>query len=508
MLLPINAFNSNKTRTQQVPVFNNVAQNPIKNSEIKYANTLSKDTVNFTGKSAPSLYKSVFQYLAAEILGSTKKYKVDGSKLSATNVKGAVENLFEEGNLFLPYKNCDYTKIKWKSYIPEDIRIFSVDKINEAREARMNEWLDLLNASTPEKGAFESFNPDLISKLNKNPSLRLVIWDAVSKELRENNRHIPVPVNETALMETIKGFEKIAPKERAVRCVAPSFLEMYTHRLRDNLLMDLGLSDKDAVWVKIPSIKHEPKNKEKNINMLEILSCRNWCTRSSVDKAEAALEDGDFYIYLQRNKFNQWEPLVGMTTAQGKIDQIQGIENNNIVPLTLVNEIKTFIAENKLKCHSSIVDEGPKATQAIMISDKLNEVDEVTKHSFAKVIKNNDAVGMFNFLGVPTETLEDGMLKIGTYKPVYSLNAKSGISVPYSMFGLDENVLLDSVKVIDGDLNLYHRNKLFESRLSHFPANLEEVTGRIHCSAKQYEQFAEQIDKLVGNSQSKLIIHN
>lgn len=63
-----------------------------------------------------------------------------------------------------------------------------------------------------------------------------------------------------------------------------------------------------------------------------------------------------------------WEPLVGMTTAKGKIDQIQGVENNNIVPLKLVNEIEDFINKSNLKCHSGIYDEGPKAYQAILIS--------------------------------------------------------------------------------------------------------------------------------------------
>ena len=65
--------------------------------------------------------------------------------------------------------------------------------------------------------------------------------------------------------------------------------------------MDLGLSDNESVWVKVPSIAHDKIHKDKNIKMLEILSCRNWCTRSSVDKAEAALEDGDFlYIFRTR----------------------------------------------------------------------------------------------------------------------------------------------------------------------------------------------------------------
>lgn len=111
------------------------------------------------------------------------------------------------------------------------------------------------------------------------------------------------------------------------------------------------------------------------------MSCRNWCTRSSVDKAREALEEGDFYIYLKRNGLSMWDPLVGMTTYEGKIDQIQGIENNNIVPLNLVGEIKSFIKANNLKCQSGLSDEYPKATQSIMISEKLNEVlPEVKNH--------------------------------------------------------------------------------------------------------------------------------
>ncbi len=44
-------------------------------------NGLKADSVCFTGKSAPSMYKNVFEYLAAEILGNNKKYQVDGSML-------------------------------------------------------------------------------------------------------------------------------------------------------------------------------------------------------------------------------------------------------------------------------------------------------------------------------------------------------------------------------------------------------------------------------------------
>ena len=540
MLLQINSF----TPQPRVQMYNNI-QAP---KQYQAVSPLAVDTVCFTGKSSPSAYKTVFQYLASEIIGGNKAYKIDSSMLSSKKISQAIQQLLDEDRIFLPYKLTNHEKIKWKSYIPEDIRVFSVNKINEARVARMNQWLEYLRDLKPIAPDGSSRDPQLIAKIQKNPSLKLVIWNAVRSELKDSNRHIPVPFNEKALLETIQGFEKIGPKDRAVRCTSPTFLEMYTHRLRDNLLTELGVSTKSNFWVKIPSIKHDPANRAKNIEKLEILSCRNWCTRSSVDKAEAALQDGDFYIYLQRNKQNLWEPLVGMTTAKGKIDQIQGIENNNIVPLNLLDEIKSYISANNIRCHSAIVDEGPKASQAIMISEKLSEVDEL-KRTFAKAIKDNDVISIFQFLGVKTKVVGQSLddvkgyssvidaaqksvqkiedaedvsifkflgikskvnapaLEIGTYRPVYSLNPKSGISVPYSMFGLNEDDLLAHVRIINGDLILNHKNKIFESRITQFPPELEIVTGKIHCSVEQYQKFAKDIDRIIGDDKSKLVIH-
>lgn len=540
MLLQINSLSN----PQYIHNYNNIK--PVK----QYPNLmpLVADTVSFRGKSSPSTYKTVFQYLASEIIAGNKAYKIDSSLLSSKKIGQAIQQLIEEDRIFLPYKLTNHEKIKWKSYIPEDIRVFSVDKINEARVERMNQWLEYLRDLNPTAPDGTPRDPQLLAKIQKNPSLKLVIWNAVRSELKDSNRHIPVPFNEKALLETIQGFEKIDPKDRAVRCASPSFLDMYTHRLRDNLLTELGVSTKTSFWVKIPSIKHDPLNKSRNIEKLEILSCKNWCTRSSVDKAEAALQDGDFYIYLQRNKQNLWEPLVGMTCARGKIDQIQGTDNNNIVPLSLLDEIKLFIKVNDLKCHSAIVDEGPKAAQAIMISEKLSEMD-ASKRTFAKAIKDNDVMLMFQFLGVKVKVVEESLgnlrilgkdvensstlvktiddnddislfqflgvktnankstLEIGTYRPVYSLNPKSGISVPYSMFGLNEDDLLARVRVIDGDLVLYHKNKIFESRITKFPPMLKTVTGKIHCSVEQYERFASDIDRVIGDKKDKLVIH-
>lgn len=484
----------------QYRILNNNKPSTPKTNQKFVTSPMQADTVNFTGKSLPSMYSTVFEYLSAEIFGRSKKFGVDGSLISASKIGEAIDKVFEDGKAFPEYKNSSSAKIKWKSYIPQDVRVYSIDKINEARADRFGKWKRCL-----ENPLANVKNKDLAAKLEKDKSLRLVVWDAITSEIKENNRHIPVPFNENALIETVKDFEKIEPISRAVRCAKPSFLEVYTHRLRDNLLMKMGKSEERAVWVKIPSKKHDTEHFEQNIENLETLSCRNWCTRSSVDKAREALEEGDFYIYLKRNSMSMWEPLVGMTTYKGKIDQIQGVENNNIVPLNLVGEIKSFIKSSNLKCQSGISDEYPQATQSIMISEKLNEILPDIKKSFVKSIKDNDSISMFKYLGVNVEQDSDKLLTIGSYKPSYNMDKNSGISIPYSMFGFNEDDLLKDVKVIDGNLILSNgKSKLFDSLITKLPDHLEKITGKVECSQAQYDKFGADLERI---TTGKVIVH-
>lgn len=484
-------------------------QNCSRNNQLQLNPQPIKDCVSFTGLSAPSMYKTTFQYLATKIIdGNKRKYKIDGSLLSATKISEAIDQIKENKTMFPDFKRSQASKIRWKSYIPQDIREYSIDKINEARTDRMEKWKNFLDVDNPNYKIinYDNFDPELYKKLKEDSSLRFVVWNAVTGELGDNNRHIPVPLNTTALLETIKGFENILPKDRAVRCSAPSFIEIYTHRLRDNLLIDMGLSEKDSVWVKIPSFAHDKNHKSENVNKLETLSCRNWCTRSSVDKATAALEDGDFHIYLERNKYNLWEPMVGMTSCRGKIDQIQGVENNNIVPLNLCDEIENYIKSSNLSCASGIIDEGPKAAVALKISRKLDEVNPETKKSFIKTIKENNSQDIFKFLGVNCQKDTDGTLEIGTYKPSYN-TGKSGVIVPYSMFGIDEDELLKNVSKINGDLILDNVSAVQNSRITKFPPNLKTVTGKICCTQEQFDRFHDDILRVIDGQKQRLFVH-
>ena len=467
---------------------------------------LKHDTVSFTGMSAASHYKSVFDYLAADILSKNKKFQVDGSMLSASNINKAIDRLFDLNRVYGPYTTCSYEKIKWKSYIPQDIREFSVNKINDARASRLKQWQNFLEAPFLDEASRNY--PKLANTIHSNKSLRFVIWNAVNSEIKSNNRHIPVPFDPKALYKTILGYERIEPFDRAVRCASPSFIEIYTHRLRDILLEAKGLSDNKSVWVKIPSIKREPFNKEENVRTLEILSNKNWCTRSSVDKAEAALEDGDFYVYLERDKNNLWKALVGMTTSKGKIDQIQGADNNNIIPLTELENIKNYIKSQNLKCQSDIIAEGPKALQQILIAEKLAQYDETLGKTLDKAIKDGDDYAVFKFMTGKVKKLENGKLEIGTYRPNYNASATSGISIPYSMMNINEDALLQNVEVINGNLILDNKNSLFNSSITVFPPSLKKVTGKISCTKEQYQRFGDDIRRVVDNNLSKIIVHD
>ena len=424
--------------------------------------------------------------------------------LSASNIATAIEKLFKLNKVFGPYIESNIDKINWRSYISQDIREYCIDKINDARAERLKKWQQFLEH--PDLIDENKEHPELVSDIKSDKSLKFIIWNSIISELKANNRHIPVPLDLQALEETVHYFKDINPIFRAVACSKPNFIDMYTHRLRDNLLMKKGLSDQNDVWVKIPSAKHDAENLENNIAELEILSYKNWCTRSSVDKAADALADGDFYLYLKRDEKNIWNSLLGMASARGKIDQIQGRENNNFIPIPELENIKKFISEHNLSCNSGVSDEGPKALQQLLIAERLAEFNPIAEKTLSKAIKEKDYISIFKILGHNIKYTPDNFLTIGTYKPQFLLNKKSGIVVPYDFMGIDENLLLENVENIEGDLILANKNKIFNSTITKFPPNLKQVKGRVICNKEQYEAFKDDIERVVSNK-SMISIH-
>ena len=113
---------------------------------------------------------------------------------------------------------------------------------------------------------------------------------------------------------------------------------------------------------------------------------------------------------------------------------------------------------------------------------------------------------MLKFLGSKVKKLDNGKLEISSYKPSYSLDLKSGLSVPYSMLGINEDVLLKNVEKIDGNWVLDNKNQLFNSSITTFPPSLKTVNGRIVCSKEQFDKFGADFQRVIG-SNGKIIVH-
>lgn len=365
-------------------------------------------------------------------------------------------------------------KIKWDTNIPDDVKIFCANKINEARADRLKDWQsDILNLNLPHRQKW-------------------ALLLAIGRKLKNNNRFIPEPVDLQVLNETLE-LQKNHNKKKKI-----TFVDLYAHNLRKKVLGKLlqnQLQENSAkkVWIRIPSYKHDKNNFYKNIANLEILSSQNWCTKSRVDKAHDALVDGDFYVYLERDKNNLWQPLIGMTTYKGKIDQIQGVANNNIIPTSYLNEVIGFLKEKSLVCASGVFDEGPKAFQQILISRKLlQNIPEMNKN-LEKAIRQNDSVSIFKAMNIPVKINENGTLEIGTYKPILNLDNKKGILIPFNMLGINEDKLLENVEKINGDMILYNTNSVYSSSLKNFPQKLKKVDGNIYCSREFFKHFHDKI---------------
>ena len=499
------------------------ASNPYINFDEKALK--SQHNIQFTGLSLAREYTKTSHYLAALTLETKcSKYGTDGSCLSSKNIAPAIKRLFQLNKVYLPFTMADSTKVKWKNYIPEDIRDYSINKINDARIDRFNKWKNFLE--NPKSFETTAEYNSLKDEISKDDCLKFVIWNAINYDIKNNNRHIPVPFDINALLKTVTWLNSVESENRKLQVVSiKEFLDMYTHKLKDELLMsrpELMVSkeyipEAGSCWVKVPAIRKNIQSSSDNIFALECLSNENWCTRSSLDKAEAALQDGDFYLYLKRDDNQVWQTVLGMTSYKGKIDQIQGPNNDNLIPIRELDNIKSFLQENRLVCMSGYTDEGPKALQQILIAEKLKEIEPQTNMSLFNAInrKNNYVIlkmlfGDVDFRGEAPMVLFNNskpMLAIRTYKPSILLDSKKGITVPISFFGINEDSLLSNVIEIKGDLILKGSRSEYNSQLKTFPPNLKHVCGKIICTQEQYNKFKDDMLRVVSD-QKQIIVCN
>ena len=283
---------------------------------------------------------------------------------------------------------------------------------------------------------------------------RLLIMSAITQPLERTNDILPPRLNKTVLanvMDRVKNGEKI------------NINKTYTKELRETYLKD-KLGEKKGEWVIIPSKINNPEKFKENVEALKVLSNYTWCTHNK--RAELYLGDGDFHIYVENE-----QPKIGIRFIGDTVREIQGEKNDGNIPYKYATSVLEHINGKKLSLNAKSSMEKLK----LMVKDI-----EVVKNDLSEAIKNNDAEEIFKYLGYikndtkqkssqgfisrikniifpnkEKENIASEGLTLDFYKQPGSFSKFSHNSIYGNMtfedLGIDENRLLEKVKIIRGD---------------------------------------------------------
>jgi len=330
--------------------------------------------------------------------GMLKKTKLDEYQLACANKFSAPLEKFntnEDFNSWASKKLTEKTDLTQYKNIDHYVK-------NGVRD-NLEEWKSYLS------------NDDFYKN---NPSLCLIIFYGITSELSQCNKTYPPFLHVDVLSETVEQLKKRIqsnPKENF------DFNKMYQNNLRSEYTKGETRKSGDGYWVKINSKENDPENFEENIKKIKALSCKTWCTRSTL--AEAHLKNGDFYVYLENNK-----PKLAVAFDKDEIDQIKNEENEDEIPEEYADTIKSFTEEINLK-------------NAEKDKKRMIELNKI-KEKFAKDLQDKKYENILKHLGYDVKVIDEGMLELSKFKqPDY---------FTLEQYGIDENELFKNVKKITG----------------------------------------------------------
>lgn len=350
------------------------------------------------------LFMPVCSYFYQPSFGRLKKSELNEFEFAcAVKFKAPLEK-FNTSDDFQEWANkkleekTDLSNYKYKEKIVED----EVKKI-------LTEWKEYLS----EDDVYKS-----------NPALSMIIFDAITGDLSPETHNLPPVLHKGVLSDSIGQFSgNLKQNRRAI----PNFAKMYQNNLRLEYTKGEGLEhgefESPALWVKIPSQKHDPENFEQNVKKLKSLSHQSWCTRST--HAEEYLGRGDFYVYIKDN-----EPKVGIRFDGDKIAEIQGERNNGQIPLSYFDEIKSFVASNGFK----------GAERQIEKADERNVQITKIKRALVEDSEEKKAENIFKYVGMLEKVDDDGLLILKSFGQPHDFT--------FEELGVNENDLFKNVKII------------------------------------------------------------
>lgn len=272
------------------------------------------------------------------------------------------------------------------------------------------------------------------------PVMGLMVISALVKNLKPNNDNIPLILNKGVLADTIETVKDLE------QC---NIEKTYQDKLKAYYFDDNNTGETKTGWVLIPSKKNDSENFEKNVEKLQTLSHKSWCTKSY--NAKPYLSEGDFHIYLENGK-----PKLGIRLSGKKIVEVQGERNNGFVPWQYVDELTIYISENNLRARNikSKIKYAKKTKIEIeQLKKKFNtEYTSADKLAITLGLKKdytNPEVLLNEFNFVPKKQQD------GTYSILYY---KQPDDYTFEDIGINEQNLIDNVSEVRNNADFSSSN--------------------------------------------------
>ena len=167
------------------------------------------------------------------------------------------------------------------------------------------------------------------------PAKCLLIFNSMMKNLRINNEVVPPVIKENVLEDSITLVDSKLAVNKDMQF---DFNKLYRSKLKSYFLNGHPLNY--TGWVKIMPKRLEPENYERNVELLKILSNKNWCTKKDAH-AKSHLESDEMHIYLEKGY-----PKLGVRISGCEIQEVQGEKNNSVIPTKYLNELHNYLEDS------------------------------------------------------------------------------------------------------------------------------------------------------------------
>ena len=384
------------------------------------------------------------------------------------------------------FSGADYACVrKFKAPIEKfntlkDLQMWAEERLHELLH---KDFSGRLQASTVQRNAMISeWSKYLTSECSTITSaFALIILSSILKELKHNNDNIPPVLNKRALAGSINDLNSILSADKNSQFDFSKIYQMNINKLYSESLFKSNGSG----WIIIPSLKHDEKNFNKNIEKLKFYSADSWCTKSF--NAETHLSKGDIHIYLENNR-----PLLCLRFVDDKLFEIQNEKNNNIIALKYLDILERYIREHGLELSITMEQSIKSAAEKKSLAEKIRQEIGVN------AIADNDVYRIMDYLGFKPIYVDNGVVSIENYA---QLNFPKNLTL--EDIGISENKLFERIIEIRKDAffagtevtNLGKLKKIkgsadFENSLVMSLGELEEIEG--------YANFANSLINTTG----------